>query len=258
MKFYVYEWYVIETGEIFYVGKGCKNRYKAKNKRRGRIFNAYVSNLNCESRIVKWFDNEDSAYEYEALRIAELKAIGMAVANNNKGGSGSYQTRVTDEMRRKKSAMNPMRKPAQRQRMKEQNPMKNKDIVAKVIKQTQRPVVINGVRYAGVLEAERVTGRSDSSIIKWCKRGYDDSGNPCHYADEPQKEVPSIKKYHPKATTPKSVIVDGIEYETVLDGAKSIGGNSSNLIKAIKAHRTYRGHEVRYGNQKPSQTKPQE
>lgn len=27
--FYVYEWYIVETGEIFYVGKGCKNRYKS-------------------------------------------------------------------------------------------------------------------------------------------------------------------------------------------------------------------------------------
>ena len=27
-KFYVYEWYNVETNEIFYVGKGCNNRYK--------------------------------------------------------------------------------------------------------------------------------------------------------------------------------------------------------------------------------------
>ena len=256
MKFYVYEWYVIETGEIFYVGKGCRNRYKAKNKRRGRVFNAYVSNLKCESRIIRWFDDEDSAYEYETMRIAELKKVGMANANNNKGGSGSYQTHVTEEMRRDKSEQNPMKSLIQRQRMKLYNPMKNKDIAAKVAKQTKRPVIINGVRYDGVLEAKRITKRSNSSIIKWCKRGYDDCGNPCRYENEPQKEVPPIKKLHPKAATTKIVVIDGIEYETVLDGAKAIGGNSSNLIKAIKAHRKYRGHIVGYGNQNPSQTKP--
>lgn len=27
-KFYVYEWYNIDTNEVFYVGKGCGNRYK--------------------------------------------------------------------------------------------------------------------------------------------------------------------------------------------------------------------------------------
>lgn len=31
--FYVYEWFVKETGEIFYVGKGCGNRYKEYHER---------------------------------------------------------------------------------------------------------------------------------------------------------------------------------------------------------------------------------
>ena len=45
MRFYVYEWFVVKTDEIFYVGKGCRNRYKAKNKRRGKIFNDYLSKI---------------------------------------------------------------------------------------------------------------------------------------------------------------------------------------------------------------------
>ena len=31
--FYVYEWYIINTGEIFYIGKGRGNRYKEKHTR---------------------------------------------------------------------------------------------------------------------------------------------------------------------------------------------------------------------------------
>ena len=31
--FYVYEWFVVETGEIFYIGKGRGNRYKAYHSR---------------------------------------------------------------------------------------------------------------------------------------------------------------------------------------------------------------------------------
>ncbi|MEK4246606.1 hypothetical protein MKZ20_14905 [Psychrobacillus sp. FSL K6-2684] len=31
--FYVYEWFIIETGEIFYVGKGRGNRYKEFHQR---------------------------------------------------------------------------------------------------------------------------------------------------------------------------------------------------------------------------------
>ena len=32
-KFYVYEWYNIDTNEVFYVGKGCGNRYKTTSRR---------------------------------------------------------------------------------------------------------------------------------------------------------------------------------------------------------------------------------
>lgn len=28
--FYVYEWYIVDTGEIIYVGKGKGNRYKVR------------------------------------------------------------------------------------------------------------------------------------------------------------------------------------------------------------------------------------
>lgn len=28
--FYVYEWFIVETGEIFYVGKGTGKRYQVK------------------------------------------------------------------------------------------------------------------------------------------------------------------------------------------------------------------------------------
>ena len=39
--YYVYEWYVKETGEIFYVGKGTKNRYKVK--KHNRFFNDFIN-----------------------------------------------------------------------------------------------------------------------------------------------------------------------------------------------------------------------
>ena len=126
------------------------------------------------------------------------------------------------------------------------NPMKNKDVSNKVASQTRRAVILDGVRYAGVLEASRITGRGSTSIIKWCKRGYDDNGKPCHYEGEKQKPIPLVRITHPKSATPKAVLVDGVRYETVLDGAKAIGGNSSSLIKAIKGNRKYLGHKVEY------------
>ena len=49
--FYVYEWYIVETGEIFYVGKGCKNRYKS-TCHRNRLFDEFMNFLNFKKRKV--------------------------------------------------------------------------------------------------------------------------------------------------------------------------------------------------------------
>lgn len=32
-RFYVYEWYIVETGEVFYVGKGTGNRALSSKSR---------------------------------------------------------------------------------------------------------------------------------------------------------------------------------------------------------------------------------
>ena len=49
--FYVYEWFIKETNEIIYVGKGCRNRYKCLQH--NRIFKEFIKRFNCESRIIK-------------------------------------------------------------------------------------------------------------------------------------------------------------------------------------------------------------
>ena len=40
--FYVYEWFIVETNFVFYVGKGCRNRYKVR--KHNKLFN-YIINL---------------------------------------------------------------------------------------------------------------------------------------------------------------------------------------------------------------------
>ena len=54
--FYVYEWYVVESGEIFYVGKGTRNRYKVR--KHNKFFNDFITRYNCDSRIIKEFKTE--------------------------------------------------------------------------------------------------------------------------------------------------------------------------------------------------------
>ena len=43
--FYVYEWYNVNTEEIFYVGKGCGNRYKQVSQRNYKFKEYYETNL---------------------------------------------------------------------------------------------------------------------------------------------------------------------------------------------------------------------
>lgn len=52
--FYVYEWYIIDTNEIFYIGKGKDKRYKITSKR-NKLFTDTIQKYNCNSRIIKYF-----------------------------------------------------------------------------------------------------------------------------------------------------------------------------------------------------------
>ena len=251
--FYVYEWFIVETGEIIYVGKGCKNRYKVR--KHNMLFNELVRRFECESRIIRHFYNEKDAFAFEYDRINELQSIGQCKCNIRKGGFGGESDGWTQEKREKYSRNNVMKAAEQRKRMSERNPMKNPEIAQKTNAKKQRKVVINGVLYKSVKFAAESLNVAEYTVITWCHRGYDTKGKPCRYFDEPQKDYPDMKRTHPKVTTSKAVFVDGIRYETVKDAADDIGVWSESIIRAIKANRPCKGHECRYDNQQPSRGK---
>lgn len=249
--FYVYEWFIKTTGEIIYVGKGCKSRYKSLCHR-NKIFLEFIKRFDCDSRIIKTFETEEEAFLYEKERILQLKSKGLCVCNLDNGGTGGVNFVWTDEMRQYKSKYNPMKSINQRQRMSEKNPMKNPSVAQKIAQKNRRKVVINNIVYDGVKIASQSLNVCEYSVITWCKRGYDTHGFPCRYLDQPQKEYPLIKKTHPMATKLRPVIIDGIRYETVKDGANAINVCSESLIRAIKNGKKCKGHECRYDNQQPS------
>lgn len=252
--FYVYEWFVKTTNEIFYVGKGCKNRYKQTTKR-NKMFQLFLEKFDCESRIIETFESEEEAFLREHERIMDLKSIGQAKCNLDYGGKGGNRFCWTQEMREYKSIYNPMKLVEQKKRMSTNNPMKNPEIAKRVTEKISKPIYLNSVYYPSVKQAHLETGHAEGSISKWCRNGYDHNGNPCRYASEEQKEIPNLKKLHPKAASPKAVYIDDIYFDTVMDGAAYIGCWSENLIKAIKQNRKCKGHICRYANQQPSQTK---
>lgn len=246
--FYIYEWYIVETNHIFYVGKGTGLRYKVK--KRNDSFNNTLNKYKCDVKIIEYFENEEDAFRAEKELISKYKKQGQCECNLDFGGNGGVSGIWTEEMKQQMSINNPMKAQKQKDRMSKNNPMKNKDIAKKVAAKLKRPIVINGIRYDGTVDAARILGVANNTVLNWCKRGYNTKGEPCRYFDEEQKE------YIKKTTNSKAVLVNGIRFETVRKAAEYINTHSETVIRAIKANRKCKGFDVRYDNQQPSQVNP--
>lgn len=182
--FYVYEWYIEKTGEIIYVGKGCRNRYKVT--KHNRFFNDMIKRYECKSRIIKEFEIENEAFEYEFIRVNELKEKGQCVCNIYGGGTGGTVSWWTDEIKEKYSQNNVMKSEKQRERMKRNNPMSNPDIAEKTNGQKRIPVFINGKRYISIKQASIKEKVSADTISRWCKQGHSTNGKKCFFEKDMQ------------------------------------------------------------------------
>lgn len=86
-KYYVYEWYVNETGEVFYVGKGSKNRYKT-TKRENEFFTKMLNNHNCSVRKVYTDLTEEVAFIKEIELIKHYREnTNFRLTNISPGGN---------------------------------------------------------------------------------------------------------------------------------------------------------------------------
>lgn len=182
--FYVYEWYIKDTQEIIYVGKGCKNRYKVT--KHNKFFNEMIKRYKCESRIIKEFKNEKDAFDYEYIRINELKKKGQCICNIYQGGTGGTVNWWTDELRKQYSENNVMKSEKQRERMKNNNPMSNNDIAEKTNGKKRRKVIIGNITYISIKEAKETLGVSYSNLMTWSKKGITPNGEKIKI--EPQKQ----------------------------------------------------------------------
>lgn len=251
--FYVYKWYIKETNEVFYIGKGTGNRCN-QIACRNEVFKKYYNNYDCEVEIVEYFEDEQEAFKKEAELIKYYHEIGQGKASLDNGGKGGCHFIWTDAMREYQSEYNPMKRPEQRERMSNNNPMKNPEIAEKVNAQKRRPVIINGQRYDGVLEASRQLGVCDDTIIRWCKNGYDANGNICRYEDELNKDFPPF--VDPNASKSLLVYVDDILFPSIKAAAKYYNFSYVSFSKKLKENNgqiKYKNHICKYANQQPSQ-----
>ena len=107
-KFYVYEWYIVDTNEVIYVGKGTGNRYKQTN--RNKMFNDFYQSHNCDVRFVYIDLNEDEAFYLEHLTIMYyLQNTNFRLTNQNTGGCGGqvqiYRTEAQIQAQEKRKGV---------------------------------------------------------------------------------------------------------------------------------------------------------
>lgn len=242
MQFYVYKWFVKDTGEVFYIGKGCKVRYR-QTKKRNSIFKDIYNNNICENEIIKTFSTEEEAFAYENEQILLYKSIGQCKANLDSGGSGGLHSVWTSEMRANKSIHNPMKDPVQRKRMSQHNPMKNKDVSERVRLTHIKPVIINNVRFESVKSASAHFNVQAGTIIKWCRKGFNYKMQSCYYEGETPKFIPQ-KRYNLGGC--KAIKYKNQVYESSTDIAKELGLHPSTVGKWAKKGFDPQGNSCKY------------
>lgn len=167
---------------MIYVGKGCRNRYKVR--KHNAFFNDMIKHYDCDSRIVKTFDDEEQAFAYEYDRVKELKSIGQCRCNIYDGGCGGTTNWWTEEVRKKYSVNNVMHSQKQRERMSKNNPMKNPITAEKVNSQKRTPVIIDGVRYNSITTGAEAIGVGVSGLAYALKDGRKCKGHECKYDNQ--------------------------------------------------------------------------
>lgn len=240
--FYVYEWYVVETGEVIYVGKGTGRRYKVR--KHNKFFNDMITRYECSSRIVKEFSTEKEAFSYEFERVNELKKIGQCVCNIYDGGFGGTTDWWTDELREKYSANNAMKSEIQRKRMVVNNPMKTASISEKVNSKKRIAVLINGVEYPSIKSVREKYGVSSSTVNSWCIRGKTAMGESCHYKDDPHNESYS----HRNDGQSREVIYKGKTYKSGAELGREIGVAQTTISRWCRQGRDTYGNSCRYSD----------
>lgn len=95
-KYYVYEWIIKDTEEVFYVGKGCRERWKTR-KRENRFFMNMLNSHECDVRKVKVNLTEQEAFDLEIKLIAYYRSNTNFRLTNVQDGGENPPTFYGDE-----------------------------------------------------------------------------------------------------------------------------------------------------------------
>ena len=104
-KYYVYCWFIKDTREVFYVGKGKNNRYKTR-KRENKAFMNVIKNNDCDVQILQDNLSEKEAFDLEVKMISFYRTHSNILTNVCDGGPNPPSLSgipKSDEWKRKRS-----------------------------------------------------------------------------------------------------------------------------------------------------------
>lgn len=237
--FYIYEWFNIDTNEVFYVGKGCYNRYKVK--KRNSMFNEYIKNNNCDVRIVERYDDELMCFKREEELISYYQSLGQCKCNCRFGGCGGVKEYWTEEMKNKMSRENPMKAAEQRERMSRFNPMKDAQVAKRVGEKHRKPFYIGDNYFATQKDAAQFYSVAQATIYDWLKKGKNPHGEKCYFVN---KSIKPIKVFKDKCY----IIFKGKKYKSMRELAEKENISSYTVSNWLKRGFSSRGEYIRYSN----------
>lgn len=109
-KFYVYVHSRLNTGEPFYVGKGCAYRWASRHTRTAHWRNIVAKDGGFHNSFIARDLDEDLAFLVEVEMIDKLRRLGVRLANASNGGEGPSGMKLSDETKKKLSIINVGRK----------------------------------------------------------------------------------------------------------------------------------------------------
>lgn len=106
--------------------------------------------------------------------------------------------------------------------------------------------------YTTIKDLCNAVGKTQPTISGWLRRGFSPDGTPCRYKDD-TTERQFIKKEH-YAFPKKSIMVDGIKYESIAEASRHTGYSTKKLSYYLN-QATNPPVKCEYVNQQPSHTK---
>lgn len=190
MKYYTYVHYTADTKELFYVGKGQKNRHKQDKDRNRWWHNKVNKHGGFISQIMSYWETEAEALDHEKFLIDCLEDIGTKLTNITKargkeaggkklspetclkwGKASKKKWAALDEDTRKEWGQAISK--ANKGRQKTEEHKRNLSVSRTGIKVPSiwKPIkcVTNDTVYPSLTEAAKATGCDPSHIVKCCK-----------------------------------------------------------------------------------------